>query len=375
MDERYGTSEMDFFDEYFQRMLWQAYEMARKGKRKTEDEHRFELNEAENILQLRDDIISKTYEPSRGIAFITKEPVIREIFAAPFRDRVVHHFLFNVCNGWWDRHLIYDSYSCRAGKGTLFGIQRLHHHMQSCSNNFKIPSYIIKLDIRAFFMSLNREKVLERINWGLDRQFRGNYGRLYNTVKYLWEKVILDNPANGVKIRGKITDWDELPRQKSLFNQPDGVGIVIGNLTSQLASNIYLDQLDRFCTRDLGFKHYGRYVDDFYIIVTEDQYKYALDCIPVIEGFLDTLGLTLHPDKRYIQPIKHGVPFLGAMIYPYCIVPGKRMRKSFETAALEFENGQGDISTVVSYLGMMTKFKSKKIENEIFDRLGWDFVF
>ena len=106
MDERYGTSEMDFFDEYFQRMLWQAYEMARKGKRKTEDEHRFELNEAENILQLRDDIISKTYEPSRGIAFITKEPVIREIFAAPFRDRVVHHFLFNVCNGWWDRHLI-----------------------------------------------------------------------------------------------------------------------------------------------------------------------------------------------------------------------------------------------------------------------------
>ena len=109
--------------------------------------------------------------------------------------------------------------------------------------------------------------------------------------------------------------------------------------------------------------------------MTEDQYKYALDCIPVIEGFLDTLGLTLHPDKRYIQPIKHGVPFLGAMIYPYCIVPGKRMRKSFETAALEFENGQGDISTVVSYLGMMTKFKSKKIENEIFDRLGWDFVF
>jgi len=367
------TEDRSRFFDYLEQMLWRAYYCARKGKRTTEDEHKFEINAAENIHQLAIDIMTRNYRPTVGIAFITKEPVIREIFAAPFRDRVVHHVLFNACSGWWDRRLIYDSYSCRVNKGTHFGIRRLHHHMQACSENFTVPCTIVKLDIQGFFMSLDREKLLKRILWGLDQQFKENYNELYHVLKFLWTSVIMDDPVQGVRLRGKRSDWDQLPTNKSLFNQPEGIGIVIGNLTSQLASNIFLDPLDRYIISDLGLKHYGRYVDDFYFIVPDSEKEYALACIDTISEFLSKLGLTLHPKKHYIQPISHGVPFLGAVVYPHCTVPGKRIKKEFIRAAYEFASGYESIESLISYMGMLSNFQSAKFEKEVFESLGWDY--
>lgn len=366
------TADKSNMFEYLEKAAWSAYYSARKCKRGTEDEHKFEINAAENIHQLVLDIITGNYHPTVGIAFITKEPVTREIFAAPFRDRVVHHILFNACSSWWDKRLIYDSYSCRVDKGTHFGIRRLHHHMQSCSKDFTVPCTIIKLDIQGFFMSLDRAKVLERILWGLDRQFEGNKGEFYRILKFLWTQVIMDDPVKGVRIRGKRSDWNDLPTNKSLFYQPEGVGIVIGNLTSQLASNVFLDYLDRYVTKELGFTHYGRYVDDFYYIVPDTEKEYAIHCISAIRDFLAGLGLTLHPKKRYIQPIERGVPFLGAVVYPHCTVPGKRLKENFCKAAYDFASGYETIEALVSYMGMMSNFQSHKFEKKVFEELGWE---
>ena len=361
------------FEEFLLEALWVAYFDARKGKRHTEDEQRFELNEAENLIELRDSIISREYETDVGIAFVTVNPVAREIFAAPFRDRVVHHFLFNVCNSWWDKRLIYDSYSCRRGKGTHFGIKRMHHHMQAVSDNFTKEAWIIKLDIQAFFMSLDRKMVLSRILWGLDRQFEGNYGELYATCRFLWQKIILDDPVEGVRRRGRPSDWEVLPKSKSLFYQPKGVGIVIGNLTSQLASNIYLDILDRYVKNTLGYKHYGRYVDDFYLVVTPEEFSKAKKDIEAIAGFLEGMGLTLHPDKRYIQRARHGVNYLGARIYPHHIIPGYRVQKNYRETAYKFASGHGTMESLISYMGMMKNYASYSFEKELFDSLGWDY--
>lgn len=121
--------------------LWVAYYTARKGKRHTVDEHRYELNAMEDTIDLRDSIMRRYYKPSRGVAFIVRDPVIREIVAAPFRDRVVHHFLYNICADWWDRRFIPDSYSCRKGKGTLYGQKRLAHHLRQVTENYTIPAY------------------------------------------------------------------------------------------------------------------------------------------------------------------------------------------------------------------------------------------
>ncbi|MBQ2660362.1 RNA-directed DNA polymerase [Candidatus Saccharibacteria bacterium] len=361
------------FGEWLLEELSLAYLEARKGKRSTNDEQFFEMHSMENLINLRDSILNRTYKPSRGIAFVTRKPVIREIFAAPFRDRVVHHFLYNGVADWWDRRFIYDSYSCRLQKGTWFGIYRCAKQMQAASDNFTKKTMVIKLDIQGYFMSLPRKKLFERIMWGLDQQFPEK-GKVYQTLKYLWHEVIFDDPTVDVRRRGPRRDWEDLPRNKSLFCQPPGKGIVIGNLSSQLLSNIYLDQLDRFIKFDLKYKYYGRYVDDFFFYVQEKDFERAKDDIRRIEIYLrDELGLTLHPKKRYVQDINRGVAFLGAVVFPHRIVTGKRIARNFRKAVREFSAGKKEVATVVSYMGLLKNLKGKKLTKEIFEEVGWDF--
>lgn len=363
------------FENWLMTELYYAYCQARKGKRNTMDEHIFEINAFENLKNLKDNIMERRYEPSRGIAFVTRKPVIREIFAAPFRDRVVHHLLYNIVAEWWDRRFIYDSYSCREGKGTWFGVYRAARHMRAASDNYTKETYVIKLDIQGYFMSLPREKLFERVVWGLNRQFPER-GRVYSLAKYLWRRVIFDEPTVGVIKKGSAKDWEDLPRSKSLFCQPPGKGIVIGNLSSQLLSNIYLDQLDRFITMTLGYKHYGRYVDDFYFFVNKDDYDRALADIRRIERYLrDELELTLHPKKRYVQNINRGMAFLGTVIYPHRIIPGKRVVKNFRQSVRAVSAGEKEIESAISYLGFMKNLQGKKISSEIFTEIGWDYLY
>ena len=372
-------SDSDFLRDMHNRLAFELYvsylEARRGGKRGTFDEHKFEANEMENIFNLRDTMMNGTYRPSRGTAHIIHNPVIREIFAASFRDRVVHHWIYDNVYDWWDKRFIYDSYSCREGKGTLFGIQRLARQMQACSQNYSKRVWVIKLDIQGYFMSLPREKLYERAIWGLDRQFEGNYGKRYELLKECWYQTIFDDPCRDVRKKGWPEDWAPLPDSKSLFKQPPNTGIVIGNLTSQLLSNIYLDQLDRYVRFDLGWEYYGRYVDDFYLIVREEDLKKALRDIKAIERFLARLGLTLHPHKRYIQPAERGVAFLGGVVYPGRIFPGRRLIRNGGKAFSEVVASVRDVESVVSYLGHMKYFSSRKILTEMFEKAGWDYNF
>ena len=362
------------FADWLLKELWRAYYDARKGKRTTVDEHMFEINAAENILNLRDVIMSGYYRPGRGIAFIVWRPVTREIFAAPFKDRVVHHFLYNMVAEWWDKRLIYDAYSCRKEKGVLFGVQRIQHHINSVSQNYEKKAYVIKLDIQGYFMSLPREGLMERVEWGLKRQFPER-GQLYQTLMELWAAVIFDDPCKGVIRKGSLADWDCLPRNKSLFCQPPGQGIVIGNLSSQLLSNIYLDPMDRFIMHDLGYKHYGRYVDDFYIIVPEEKVEQVKQDIMLIRDYLAMRKLTLHPKKVQVIEVHQGVEWLGAMVWKWGLCPGRRMEQFFREAAELYLVDDGDVTSIASYLGHMKHLRSKKVEKKIFDRMGWEYRF
>lgn len=365
-------NEKEDLSEWLYTELVEAFFIARKGKRSTEDEQKFEVRLFENLVQLKNDILEGTYKPGHGIAFIVHDPVIREIFAAPFRDRVVHHFLYNGIAEWWDRRLIYDCYSCRVGKGTLFGIKRLAHHIRSVSEGYKKPAYSIKLDIQGYFMSLPRDGLFERVVWGLDRQFPGK-GPKYEIYKRVWREVIFDDPTVGVRKKGTISEWRLLPKSKSLFCQPEGKGIVIGNLSSQLLSNIYLDLLDRFVVYDLGYKHYGRYVDDFFIIATEEEFPRAKKDIKLIEDFLLNLGLTLHPKKIHIQEVRKGTEFLGMVVYPGRIVPGKRIARNYQKALFEFESGLRDEEAIISYMGLLKHVNSRKLQERIFRNAGLDY--
>lgn len=372
----YNKAERRSFKSQLDLALYLSYLEARKGgKRKTHDEHDFEIGLFANLKNLSTDILDKTYYPLRSTAHIITKPVIREIFAAPFRDRIVHHLLFGSVYDWWDSHFIYDSYSCRLNKGVLFGIRRLDHHIRSVSENYKHKVYVCKLDIQGYFMSLPRQELYNHAIWGLDQQFKDKqHTREYDTLKFLWQRTIMDNPVKGAKKKGDLSAWAYLPASKSLFNQPAGQGIVIGNLTSQLLSNIYLDQLDRFITLDLGYKHYGRYVDDFFIVVREDQLRQLKMDINAIDEYLKLIGLTLHPKKRLLKESKYGIPFLGATVYHDHIVPGNRLVKNAKRAMSEVVSGKRTIDSVPSYMGHLKYFNSYNILKEIFTATGWNYA-
>lgn len=173
-------------------------------------------------------------------------------------------------------------------------------------------------------MSLDRQKLFDITISGLRRQYYDDELK-YQLFYYLWWQIIFDDPTIGVRIKGNRENWEKLPYSKSMFNAGPGRGIVIGNLTSQLLSNIYLNELDRFVKFDLGVKYYGRYVDDFYI-VSQDKVMLK-DVTRRIETYLGELGLVLHPRKRVLVEINQGVVFLGAIVYPYRIHPNSRIKQ------------------------------------------------
>lgn len=349
-----------------------AYHEARKGKRRTLDEQLVEVCEMVKLVQLRDDLIRGTYEPSRGVAHVISKPVIREIFAAPFRDRILHHWIYDKIYEWWDRHFIFDSYSCREGKGTLLGIQRLDKMVRRASGNYAKTVYVVKMDIQGYFMSLNRKMLCDHVLWGLERQYKDNLDCLeYKILKYAIRKIIFDDPVRGVRLRGWPKKWEKLPKNKSLLFQPWGIGIVIGNLTSQLFSNIYLDLLDRFIKFDLGYKYYGRYVDDFYIVVTEDELDEVWGNAERIRAFLERMGLKLHPKKFYIQKIQRGVQFLGGVVYPGHIQPSERLKGNFRKAVKDYVNGRRPANSMVSYRGHTVHLSHREFNRKIFKEVGW----
>ncbi|MBQ2695549.1 RNA-directed DNA polymerase [Candidatus Saccharibacteria bacterium] len=356
--------------------LYVAYLEARaNGKRKTRDEQQFEVDEMLNLKILCKKLLDKTYQPSRGIAHIIHNPVIREIFAAPFVDRVVHHWIYDKIYEWWDKHFLYDAYSCREKKGTLMGIKRLDLMIRRASGNYARPVWVVKMDIQGYFMSLDRKKLYDRVIWGLDQQYvNKKHLKEYELLKYAIHEIIFDNPVEGVRRRGWPKQWKNLPRNKSLFWQPEGFGIVIGNLTSQLFSNIYLDQLDRYIYYTLGYKYYGRYVDDFFIVVNEEQMKHLMRDVEAIREYLRRMGLTLHPKKFYIQKMDKGTQFLGGVVYPGHIQPSERIKKNYTKAVKRYAKGKKLVDSIVSYMGHVVHLSHKEFERKVYEVVGWENV-
>jgi retron-type reverse transcriptase len=147
----------------FTESLFHAYFDCRRNKRNTLNALKFELHFEKYIFELADDIRNGTYQPGRSIAFIVTKPVKREVFAAQFRDRVVHHWLIRKLNPFFENAFMEDSYACRIGKGTHFGIRRMRDFIQECALENEGEAYVLKLDIRGFFMHISRHLLFEKL--------------------------------------------------------------------------------------------------------------------------------------------------------------------------------------------------------------------
>jgi len=373
---------MDYFENQLLRDLFQAYFDARRNKRSTINALDFEINYEKKIFELYKEIRDRKYEIGPSICFVVKEPTLREIFAADFRDRIVHHLLYNYINPIFERLFINDSYSCRKRKGTLYGIKRVDHFIRSCSKNYNQDCYILKLDIKSYFMSIDHLILFQKVKEAL---FRYKDTTIINFdldfVLILLEKVIFNDPTKNCIIKGSKEDWKNLPKDKSLFFTDKNKGLPIGNLTSQLFGNVYLNDFDHFIKCKLKIKYYGRYVDDFVIVHPDKEYLKSI--VPQLREYLKSnLFLNLHPKKIYLQHYSKGVSFLGAIIKPYRIYIKNRTKGNFyrktklwndfwqkqKGKKVKREDFNKFISNINSYLGLTRHYQTYKLRNKLIEK-------
>lgn len=367
--------------------LFKAYRSCRKRKRHTRQEQEFSFYITRSLPKLRNLLVTRKYIPLPARTFLITKPVLREIFAPEFRDRVDQHFISEKLEPLFEKELIYDCYSCRKGKGTLFGIKRLKRFIAQCSANYRKDCYVLMCDIKGYFMSIVRKDLWVRLEKFVNEKYQGE-----DKESLLWQlKVFLfHSPLDKVVVRGDRKKWKELPDNKSVFScsgvsKPcdyDGEytadmdinqkGLTIGALPSQMLGNFYLSPFDHFCKS--RFRFYGRYVDDFFIV--HESREYLLDMVKVLREFLQSMGLKLHPDKIRIYHYKQGVPFLGAVIKGRALLPGKRIRGGFRNVLREIdalpketkhdEAIEQSVCRINSYLGMLKHFNAcKYIRNMI----------
>lgn len=352
--------------------LFSAYYDCRHNKRKTFNALAFEGDFESRLVDLWHEINDGTYYPGRSIAFMVFKPVKREVFAADFRDRVVHHLIINKLMYLFEALFIHDSYSCRDNKGTLYGVKRIQSFIEECSDNYTKDCYVLKMDIKSFFMSIDKNILWRRLQAFISEYYHGvDKEIILNLVKM----IVYHCPQNNCFIKGRKSDWDGLPHSKSLFYAGKYRGLPIGNLSSQVFANFYLDAFDKYVKNDLGIKYYGRYVDDFVIVHTDKQYLVSLQ--DKLRRFMkEKLHLTLHPKKVYLQHYSKGVKFIGAVVKPGRIYVGNRTKGNFYQKLHEFnrlaeedpkyaDKAEHFVSSINSYLGFMLHYSTYKIRHKM----------
>lgn len=339
--------------------IWQAYRDCRQRKKNTINYLKFEINREKNLIALLKELRNKTYRISKHICFIVTEPTIREIFAADFRDRIVHHVIYNEIRDLFDANFIDNTFANRIGKGTHKGVEKLQEYLKEVSPD----TYFLKLDIKSFFCSINKDSlydiVAEKIN-STDKSIGWK-----KDILWIMRKVIFHNPTENCNFKGRVELRGLVPRDKSLFHS-NGKGLPIGNLTSQFFANAYLDRLDKF-VYSLGHKYYVRYVDDFIILGDKNLIKEA----DRIKEFLkNNLDLKMHDRKIKFQQVSRGIDFLGYFIKPDYTLVRRKVVSRFKDKMYRLENPnlKDLLATANSYFGHFVHANSYRLRKAVFER-------
>lgn len=318
--------------------LFSAWNEFRLGKEGKLDVQEFGLDLEDNIFELHDDLRNNSYKHSSYKSFYLHDPKLRHIFKARVRDRILHHAIVKIIGPIFEKSFIFDSYSSRKNKGTHKAIARFRYFAQKLSRNNSRTIWILKCDIRKFFDSVAHDIIINQIA----------------------DKVKDDKAVELIK-----NIVDSISKSKNS-------GIPLGNLTSQLFSNIYLDNFDQFIKRRLRLKYYLRYNDDFMILNSDKQFLEGL--IPIISLFLkEKLNLELHPQKVIIRNWHQGIDFLGYVIFPcYTVLRTKTKQRILRKIRKNWRQLQTDPlyqksfnQSLQSYLGVLHHCRGYNIQNSI----------
>lgn len=366
--------------EVLYRLLVKAYKAARQNERNDESQLAFEFNLEKNLVDLLNELWSRRYVPHPGFVFMISVPVKREVFASEFRDRIVQHLLFDFLEPIFEPTFIYDSYSCRKGKGTLFGIQRTEHFVRSASENWTRRAWCLLIDISGYFMSIDKRILYRMI---VDQLMSGLpiYEQFLDMDFVIWLTDVLINrdALKGLHFISDRRSWKNFPQRKSMLGHPWWLGLPIGDLDSQLSSNIYLGLQDQYVKRELKVPWYGRYVDDSRALSRDKAFLQDV-LAALIEFDMENLGLQVHPDKSRIIDVREGVPFIGAMIMPYRTYCSSRTYNKIQQTAYQLDQVCREhdervvlekvLSKINSYLGYLKYLREFKLMQRLVDTEG-----
>lgn len=306
--------------------LLAAWEEFRLGKRDKADVQAFARHLLDNIVSLHSDLANLDYQHGGYKAFAINDPKPRQIHKASVRDRLLHHAVYRVLYPFFDRTFIADSFSCRIDKGTLKAIERFQTMGRQVSRNNTRTCWVLKCDIRKFFANIDHGVLLQILS------------------KYVPDSDIL------WLLKNVIDSFETKP----------GVGLPLGNLTSQLFVNVYMNEFDQFVKHKLKWKQYIRYADDF-VFLSDDRTTLAT-ILPLAGEYLTAkLKLQLHPDKVFIKTLASGVDFLGWVHFPTHRVLRTTAKRRMMARIIE----HGTPETVQSYLGLLQHGNTRKLEQEV----------
>ncbi len=344
---------MRIYNKLFERIiepenLFSAWDEFKKGKGRKLDVLRFEKNLEQNIFQLHRDLRDKTYKHGDYTSFYIRDPKLRHIHKATVRDRVLHHAVFKILDPIFEPTYIHNSFSCRTGKGNHKGVKALAHMLRQVSKNNTKTCFVLKCDIRKFFDSIDHDILIDLLQKKIKDE------KIINLLKEIMASFMSEQP--------------------NLFQRK---GVPIGNLTSQLFANVYMNGLDQFMRHDLKVKYYARYTDDF--IVVSDDKNYLEKLLQPIRLFLkEKLKLALHQNKVSIRKYPQGIDFLGYVALPHHIAlrtsTKKRMMWKLRNKMAEYKNNEIDedtlLATFQSYLGVLSHANahrfSERLKNDYF---------
>ncbi len=349
----------DVFDAYFD---------CRKCKRNSINQLRFEANLETNLVALYRDLKSGDYQIGRSIAFVVTHPKIREIWAADFRDRVVHHVIYNMIYDRFYRRFIRDSYACIPGRGTHDGLRRVSGFARSVTQNYTRKAWVMKVDVANFFNSIDRHILLSLLERHVDDPW----------LRDLIRQVTLHDPRPGAYYKSHKTLFDLVPPHKSLIRARDGIGLPIGNLTSQFFANVYMNEVDQFVKHGLKARYYGRYVDDL-ILFDNDPVVLNGWAVQINRFLQERLSLHLHPNKTQTNLVQNGFDFIGFISKPgrtylrqTSLIRCQQKIRVWEQAGspMDAQSLQGLSDTVTSYLGMLRQVNGYRARRSLCNRIG-----
>ncbi len=314
--------------------IYKAYNDCLKNKKSTVNALRFETDREKKLFKLLKDLQTRRYKISKHICFVVTIPTTREIFAADFRDRIVHHLLFNEIREIFENDFIEESYANRVGKGTHGAVKKIKFYMVRGGIN-RQKLYFLKMDIKGFFRNIDKGVLFNEIKSVILKSNKDCWWK--DEILWLLEIIIFHDPTTSYVFKGSIKNKNIVPRSKSLFFGDRNKGLPIGNLTSQFFANIYLNKLDHFIKEDLGFYRYVRYVDDF-VVLDEDKQKLE-ETIKKVNKFIEEqLKITLSKDKIFLMDIGHGLDFLGYYIKPTHTLVRRKVVKRFKDKMIKNKN-------------------------------------